>query len=237
MPASPPQASPPHDTADAPAQRPAPANLRDLFWSFTWLALQGFGGVLAVVQRELVEKKRWLTNDEFVEDWAVAQIMPGPNVVNLSITIGERYFGWRGAVVAVCGMLCFPMLLVLTLTVIYSQLAGHPAMAGALRGMGAVAAGLVAGMGLKLTSTLSRHPLGRWCSAALALASFIAMAVLRAPLAWVLQALAAWPWASVQMAAAPLLPGVAAVAGGVLLYTLWSGFRASVLTDFMQVIA
>src|SRR5256885_12001081 len=59
-------------------------------------------------------------------------------------------------------------------------------MAGALRGMGAVAAGLVAGMGLKLTSTLSRHPLGRWCSAALALASFIAMAVLRAPLAWVL---------------------------------------------------
>lgn len=186
MPASPPQASPPHDTADAPAQRPAPANLRDLFWSFTWLALQGFGGVLAVVQRELVEKKRWLTNDEFVEDWAVAQIMPGPNVVNLSITIGERYFGWRGAVVAVCGMLCFPMLLVLTLTVIYSQLAGHPAMAGALRGMGAVAAGLVAGMGLKLTSTLSRHPLGRWCSAGLALASFIAMAVMRIPLAWVL---------------------------------------------------
>ena len=142
--------------------------------------------MLAVVQRELVEKKRWLTNDEFVEDWAVAQIMPGPNVVNLSITIGERYFGWRGAVVAVCGMLCFPMLLVLTLTVIYSQLADHPAMAGALRGMGAVAAGLVAGMGLKLTSTLSRHPLGRWCSAALALASFIAMAVLRVPLAWVL---------------------------------------------------
>ncbi len=59
-------------------------------------------------------------------------------------------------------------------------------MAGALRGMGAVAAGLVAGMGLKLASTLSRHPLGRWCSAGLALASFIAMAVMRIPLAWVL---------------------------------------------------
>ncbi|CAB5672533.1 chromate transporter, chromate ion transporter (CHR) family [Delftia tsuruhatensis] len=186
MPASPHPAAQPHDPVDAPAPRPAPASLRDLFWSFTWLALQGFGGVLAVVQRELVEKKRWLTNEEFVEDWAVAQIMPGPNVVNLSITIGERYFGWRGAVVAVCGMLCFPMLLVLTLTMIYSQLADHPAVAGALRGMGAVAAGLVAGMGLKLTSTLARHPLGRWCSAALALASFIAMAVLRVPLAWTL---------------------------------------------------
>ena len=55
-----------------------------MFLAFTSLALQGFGGVLAVVQRELVEKKRWLTLDEFIEDWAVAQIMPGPNVVNLA---------------------------------------------------------------------------------------------------------------------------------------------------------
>ena len=85
---------------DPAAPRPQPRDCADLFWSFTWLALQGFGGVLAVVQRELVEKKRWMTNDEFVEDWAVAQIMPGPNVVNLSIMIGERYFGWRGAVAA-----------------------------------------------------------------------------------------------------------------------------------------
>jgi chromate transporter len=43
----------------------------------------GFGGVLAVIQREMVERKRWLTQEE-LEDWAVAQIMPGPNVVNLS---------------------------------------------------------------------------------------------------------------------------------------------------------
>jgi chromate transporter len=163
-----------------------PANLRDLYWSFTFLALQGFGGVLAVVQRELVEKKRWLTNEEFIEDWAVAQIMPGPNVVNLSIMLGERYFGWRGAVVGVCGMLSFPMLLVLALAIVYSQYADHPAMAGALRGMGAVAAGLVAGMGLKLAATLSRHPLGRGLGYALALAAFAAMALLRLPLFWVL---------------------------------------------------
>ena len=169
-----------------PPARPRPASLRDLYWSFTFLALQGFGGVLAVVQRELVEKKRWLTNEEFIEDWAVAQIMPGPNVVNLSIMLGERYFGWRGAVVGVCGMLSFPMLLVITLTIVYSQFADPPEMAGALRGMGAVAAGLVAGMGLKLAATLSRHPLGRWLSYALALAAFAAMALLRLPLFWLL---------------------------------------------------
>jgi chromate transporter len=56
----------------------APTNRRDLFWSFTKLALQGFGGVLAVVQREMVEKKRWLTQEQFLEDCVVAQVVPGP---------------------------------------------------------------------------------------------------------------------------------------------------------------
>ena len=56
---------------------PRPQSPADLFWSFTWLALQGFGGVVAVVQRELVEKKRWMTNEEFLEDWAVARSCRG----------------------------------------------------------------------------------------------------------------------------------------------------------------
>ena len=164
---------------DPAAPRPQPRDCADLFWSFTWLALQGFGGVLAVVQRELVEKKRWMTNDEFVEDWAVAQIMPGPNVVNLSIMIGERYFGWRGAVAALAGMLTFPLSLVLAVAVVYAQFASQPAVAGALRGMGAVAAGLIAGMGLKLSSTLRKHPLGLAVCVGLVVLTVIAMAVLR----------------------------------------------------------
>jgi len=168
------------------AERPRPRHLRELFWSLTFLALQGFGGVLAVVQRELVEKRQWLSNEEFMEDWAVAQIMPGPNVVNLSIMLGERYFGWRGAIVGLCGMLTFPMLVVISLTLVYTQFAANPAVAGALRGMGAVAAGLVAGMGLKLAGTLRKHPLGKWYCAGLAIAAFVLVAVLRLPLFWAL---------------------------------------------------
>ena len=91
---SPPPAAP----VPAPSvRRPRPESLADLFLSFTVLALQGFGGVLAVVQRELVEKKRWMTREEFVEEWSVAQIMPGPNVINLAVGIGARHFGLRGA--------------------------------------------------------------------------------------------------------------------------------------------
>ena len=82
------------------------------------LALQGFGGVLAVVQRELVEKKRWLTADEFLEDWAVAQVLPGPNVVNLAVMIGDRHFGLRGAAAAFAGLLAAPLVVVMVLAVL-----------------------------------------------------------------------------------------------------------------------
>lgn len=170
---------------DAPA-RPQPASLTDLFVSFTLLALQGFGGVLAVVQRELVEKKRWMTREEFVEEWAVAQIMPGPNVVNLSLMIGARYFGLRGALAALAGMLTFPLIVVLALALLYGQFADHPQIAGALRGMGAVAAGLIAATGLKLFGALRQHPLGVPACLALGVSTFAAIALLRWPLAWVL---------------------------------------------------
>jgi chromate transporter len=166
-----------------------PRSRTDLFVSFTLLALQGFGGVLAVVQRELVENKRWMTREEFVEEWAVAQIMPGPNVINLSITLGSRYFGFTGALAAVAGMVTFPLLVVLALAVVYAEFSGNPHMAGAVRGMGAVAAGLITATGLKLMPALKKNVLGVPLSAAFAAAAFVAIAWLRLPLIWVLLAL------------------------------------------------
>src|SRR5882672_231809 len=68
-----------------------------LFVAFTLLALQGFGGVLAIAQRVLVEQRRWVTREQFVEILAVGQVLPGPNVCNISLMIGDRFFGWRGA--------------------------------------------------------------------------------------------------------------------------------------------
>jgi chromate transporter len=177
---------------EAPAeQRPHPQSLSDLFLSFTLLALQGFGGVLAVVQRELVEKKGWMTREEFVEDWAVAQILPGPNVVNLGVMIGDRYFGVRGAIASVLGLMFVPLLVVLALAIVYTHFAADPHVANALRGMGAVAAGLVTATGLKLASTLRKHPLGVPISFALGAACFVSVALLKLPLVYVLFCLGA----------------------------------------------
>lgn len=166
--------------------RPQPASLADLFFSFTWLALQGFGGVLAVIQREMVERKRWLTQEEFLEDWAVAQIMPGPNVVNLSLMVGGRYFGLRGALTALAGMLTVPLVIVLVLGVLYTRFGDNPQMAGALRGMAAVSAGMIAATGVKLATALARHPLPLWLTLPITVLGVLMVAVLRWPLLYIL---------------------------------------------------
>lgn len=171
------------------AARPGPASRTDLFLSFTLLALQGFGGVLAVVQRELVERKRWLTPDEFIEDWAVAQILPGPNVVNLAMMLGARWFGLGGALSAMAGLLALPLVLVLALATLHARHASDPALAGALRGMAAVSSGLIAAAGFRLCAALARNPLPLPWSAAIAATVFVLLAWLRLPLAWVLPAL------------------------------------------------
>ncbi|MBC3933947.1 chromate transporter [Undibacterium rugosum] len=175
-------------------QTPRPASLADLFFSFTWLALQGFGGVLAVVQREIVERKRWLTTEEFVEDWAVAQIMPGPNVMNLSMMIGSRYFGLRGALAALAGMLTVPLIIVLCLAIVYSHFSQNPQVIGALRGMSAVTAGLIIATGLKLSSALRLHPMGRAKAISMAALCFISVAWIRIPLFYVLLVLGGTCW-------------------------------------------
>src|SRR4249920_1421897 len=137
-----------------------PGSPRDLFIAFTLLALQGFGGVLAVAQRVLCEQKRWLTREEFLEILAVGQVLPGPNICNLALMVGDRFFGWRGAFAALGGMMAVPLMIVLILTVVYAEFATHPAVAGALKGMGAVSAGLIVGTGLKLAAGLRNNPMG-----------------------------------------------------------------------------
>jgi chromate transporter len=162
-----------------------PRSKTDLFLSFSWVALQGFGGVLAVIQREMVDRKRWFTQQQFLADWAVAQILPGPNVVNLALMLGDRYFGLRGAAAALAGILLAPLLIVVALAVLYAQYAQMPQVAGALRGMGAVAAGMLAAASFKMMLGLKGNVLGAVVSSALIAITFVAIAVLRWPLAWV----------------------------------------------------
>lgn len=164
----------------------APASIADLFFTFTRLALHGFGGVLPWAQRVVVEERRWLTREEFVEMLAFAQLLPGPNVCNLAMMVGDRYFGWRGSVASLAGMLLFPALLVLALAIVHHQFAQIPWVQRAVSGMAAVAAGLLIATGVKLAYALA----GRWRWLGFGVAAFAAIAIMRWPLLWVLAVLA-----------------------------------------------
>jgi chromate transporter len=181
----------------------SPNSKWDLFWSFTRLALQGFGGVLTVVQRELVENKQWLTYEEFVEDWSIAQVLPGPNVVNLGLMFGERHFGLAGAFVAVAGLLCVPCVLVLTLIFCFGSISDNPIVSEALRGMNAVVAGMVVATGLKLIPALKKNPIGTTLGLIWVAITVISVVVIKLPLVSVLFVIGgistAWAWRQMEL--------------------------------------
>jgi len=163
-----------------------PQSKTELFVAFTLMALQGVGGVLVIVQHELVNRRKWLTQAQFVEEWSVAQVMPGPNVVNLCLMLGGKYFGLAGALAAVSGLIVAPMLLVLTLAILFGGVSDSAVAQGALKGMGAVSGGLIIATGLKLSKTMPQNPLGLWLAIAFAVITFTAVGIFRISLIWVL---------------------------------------------------
>jgi chromate transporter len=159
-----------------------PKTLRAFFWGMLTLALQGVGGIQVIAHREIVEKNRWLTHQEFLEEWAVAQVIPGPSVINLCLLLGFRWFGFRGALTALAGLVLLPLVLILLLAFFYSRHQDLAALSGALRGMGAVASGLIMASALKLTSTYLTNPMGVKTSVALTTIAFVVTAFLNWPL-------------------------------------------------------
>ena len=169
-----------------PLQRPR--NAWVLFGAFTLLSLQGFGGVLGVVHRELVERRRWIAEREFAGDWAMAQVLPGPNVCNLALMYGWRQFGWRGSVSALAGLLGVPALLLIAVATLLVSVEQLAPVRGAIGGMAAVAAGIVAGAGLRLARGLGTHPLGRTGAGLVTAAALAGLLAARLPLLWVVAA-------------------------------------------------
>ncbi|MFT3800597.1 MAG: chromate transporter [Burkholderiaceae bacterium] len=152
---------------------------------FSGIALSGFGGVLPFAYRSLVEKLRWLSDQEFSEHLALGQILPGPTICNMAVLIGWERAGLMGAGAASLGMLLGPMLLVIALGLAYAHYSSHPVVAHALNGMAASAAGLILATALKMAIGLLRADARRArvvLLSAFGLAAFIGVAVLRWPL-------------------------------------------------------
>jgi chromate transporter len=156
-----------------------------LFVGFLKVGLQGFGGTLPFARRMLVEQERWLTPREFTEVLSLSQFLPGPNIVNVSIIIGNRFAGPLGSLAASFGLMLMPFLIVLALAALYAQFADIPAVRGATNGVSAAATGLMISMGFKMAEPLKRIV---W-QLAVAASAFAAIGLLQVPLQWVLAVL------------------------------------------------
>ncbi len=157
-----------------------------LFLTFSRITLSSFGGALFWARLGLVERQRWLSEREFAELLTLGQLLPGPNVLNLSVLVGYRFAGWTGAAAAVTGFLGWPCLVVIGMGVLYQEYGALPQVQRALAGMSIVAAGLLLATVIKLAMVLPR----RWRPWLFGMLAFIGVGVMRWPLLWVIAALA-----------------------------------------------
>lgn len=175
----------PHPIPPAPeateAPRPLPTS-RELFMGFLGLGMTAFGGALPLAHRMIVERRRWLSEGEFVELLGLCQFLPGGNIINLSVALGMKFRGVRGAIAGITGLIAVPTMVVILLGMIYQHFQHDPNVKHLFAGLAAAAAGLLIQMAVKITLPLRKNLV----LAGVALLCFAAIALLRVPLLWVM---------------------------------------------------
>lgn len=172
----------------------AVVTVRDLFFGFLKVGIQGFGGVLPWARRMIVEERHWLSEVDFIDLLSLCQLLPGPNICNLSIALGNRFAGPIGAAAAITGLLAAPFCIVISLGMLYAAYGNSAALGGVFRNLGAAAAGLVVATAWKVAKPYVKRPE----AIAVAVAAFVAVVLFNWPLIYVVLMLAplsvAWAW-------------------------------------------
>ncbi|CAM4266707.1 chromate transporter [Bordetella muralis] len=168
----------PSSTAVSPASDSPPPTCWDLFKGFFWLGLSAFGGALPLARHMVVEKHRWLSSEDFTELLGLCQFLPGGNIINMSVALGMKFRGVKGAFAALMGLIAAPSFIVIALGMVYDRYADDPHIQHLFAGLAAAAAGLLISMAVKIAKPLR----GKWAGIAVAVACFICIAVLRTPL-------------------------------------------------------
>jgi chromate transporter len=154
--------------------------LRSIFRVFFMIGATSFGGGLtAWIHRETVVRRRWLTDQQFLSGLALGQVLPGANVTNLAVYVGQLLRGSLGATVAVSSVLAGPFFLCIGLAAIYDEAVRIPGFHAAMDGIAAAAIGMILRLGWMGAENGCRSV----PSACVALAVFVAIGVMKWPLA------------------------------------------------------
>jgi chromate transporter len=155
-----------------------PLPYRTLFIEFAKMALSGFGGVMPYARYALVSRLAWMSEAEFTQAVAVGQAMPGPNIVNVSLMFGYRQRGFSGAFACCAGLLLPALVFLLSMYSVYVRYSHLPVVQGGMKGILAVAAGLMLATGIKMGAALPKDAR----NLILAAAALLAAAWFRFPL-------------------------------------------------------
>jgi chromate transporter len=133
-------------------------SLYDLFFQFLIIGAVSFGGGIIAYERILlIEKRRWLSADEFMSYLAISQTMPGLNSVNLAVLAGDHLRGALGTCIATVGLILPGSLFVLAIGAAYTANTDHPLANLILAGVAAAACGLLAAITYRIGDKHWKH--------------------------------------------------------------------------------
>jgi chromate transporter len=157
-----------------------------LFSGFFLVGMLGFGGIAASLFHVLVERRKWLTAEEYASTLGLGQVLPGANLINLATIIGDRFQGALGSLLALSGLMLMPIIILVGLATVYDHFSDLPDVRAGITAAAAGAVGLTWGTGLKLARTILKSPV----AIAIAVTSFVAIGILRLPMLTTIFALA-----------------------------------------------
>ena len=153
-------------------------SLKDIFLVFLKIGTFAFGGVYSMLtffERELVEKRKWLTHDEYIDSVAVGQMTPGPPIVNTGICIGYNLRQLRGALVTTIGQAFTGTVLAILLAIFYIKTKGNVLIGSIMKGIGAAVVGLL----LSIVYKMAKNTVRDYKTALFAITAFFALAIFK----------------------------------------------------------
>ena len=166
---------------DPSAEPSRSASLKDIAGVYFWIGVSSFGGgLISWVHREVVERRQWLRDQEFLSGLALSQILPGPTMVNMTLYLGTQLRGPVGAIAGWASLVLPPSLAIIAIYLVYLQFHGVGVVHFALDGVAATAVGLNIATGIRVVQRTKNLP-----AVVIAAGVFFAVAVLHWPMLWV----------------------------------------------------
>jgi len=140
-----------------------PEKLRTIFWSFCKIGSVLFGGgyaMLPLLEKEITNNRKWCTQEEMVDTFAIAQLIPGVVAINTSMFVGHRLRGWRGTIAATLGIIAVPFVVILAYAFAFDYFRETKWLEHATAGLRPAVAGMMLGMAYTLFRRTGKTLLG-----------------------------------------------------------------------------